>query len=159
MDKTQGRAKRAFVVASTEGGGLTLAKGGPVSDAEEEAICEALEGGMSQTQAAKEFDRSPSTINRIAKDHGLFGEYSEPKNAVEVHKYRALEARLDLLSDAMDKGRHLLEMCETGRDFQAILTGLAIAMDKFSQAEGPKTGDSGGEILAMIEELKRQKST
>ena len=135
-----------------------MSKGGPVSQAEEVAICEALEGGMTQTRAAKEFKRSTYTINKIAKRFGISTKCLETKKATEVHKYRALEARLDLLADAMDKGRYLLETCEKGRDFQAILTGLAIAIDKFSQAEGPREGETGGELRRLFERMEAEKS-
>lgn len=118
---------------------MRRAKGGPVSAEEEARILEALKAGKSQNRVAKDFDRAPGTIHRIAAKHGL--EYSEPKNAVTVHKYRAAEARLEFLARAIEKAESLLSKCEEGREFQSVMTGAAIAIDKFKVEGG---GDAEG---------------
>lgn len=129
-----------------------MSKGGPVSETEEAAILEALKSGKSQNQTAKDFDRAPDTINRIAARHGLG--YSGPKKAVEVHRYRAREARLEFLAKAIEKAEFLLEGCEGGQDFRAIMTGVGITIDKFKVEEGADPSARGGEIRILFEKMQ-----
>lgn len=129
-----------------------MSKGGPVGEDEEKAILEALKSGKSQNQTAKAFDRAPDTINRIAARHGLG--YSGPKKAVEVHRYRAREARLEFLAKAIEKAESLLDGCEGGRDFQAIMTGAGITIDKFKVEEAAGEGEGTEALRAFFSAMR-----
>jgi hypothetical protein len=133
-----------------------MSKGGPVGEEEERGILAALKSGKSQTQTAKDFNRSPDTINRIAARYGL--EYSGPKKAAEVHRYRAREARLDFLAKAIEKAESLLEGCEGGRDFQAIMTGAGITIDKFKAEEPTDPTAKGGEIAELFQKMRDEEA-
>lgn len=128
-----------------------MAKGGPVGEEEEEKILAALKAGKSQNRVAKDFDRAPDTISRIAARHGLV--YPSPRNAIETNRYRAREARLEFLARAIEKAESLLEGCEGGRDFQAIMIGTGITIDKFKVEESTDPSARGGEIRILFEKM------
>lgn len=132
-----------------------MAKGGPVSEEEEKKILEALKAGKTQREVAEEFQRGGGTVSRIAKRNGLdLSDRSTTKTAAKVHRYRAREARLEFLAKAIEKAETLLEGCEGGRDFQAIMTGAGITIDKFKVEEGVDPSSKGGEIRILFEKMQ-----
>jgi len=128
-----------------------MAKGTPVSSEEEAAICEALETGKSQNRIAKDFNRSPGTIHRIAHKHGL--EYSAPKKTASARRQYASEERIGLLADCFEKGRELLAKCETPRGYKDIMVGLGIALDKRHLEEGGG-GSQLGELKLLFSKME-----
>mgnify|MGYP001049923499 CR=1 FL=1 len=129
-----------------------MSKGGPVSENEEVEILEALKSGKSQNQTAKDFDRAPDTIHRIADRHGLV--YTGPKKANEARSCYASAERIKLIGEALNKGRELLKSCDSPRDFQYLMTGFAIGIDKRRLEEGPGYGDKAGEIKKLFEKME-----
>jgi len=130
-----------------------LAKGTPVSEAEEAEICEALKSGKSQNQTAKDFDRAPDTIHRIADRNGLV--YTSPKKAHEARTRYASEERIGLLANCLDKGRDLLAECETPRGYKDLMIGIGIGLDKRHQEEGGG-GSSLGEIKLLFSKMEAE---
>lgn len=121
---------------------MARAKGGPVSAEEEARIVAALKEGRSVRDVGAEVGRSKSTVANVARRNGLeLVDVHQPKNAAKVHRYRAAEARLEFLARAIEKAEVLLSKCEEGREFQSIMTGAAIAIDKFKVEGG---GDAEG---------------
>lgn len=129
---------------------------GPVSEVEEAKILEALKAGRSVRDVGAEFQRGTGTISRIAKRNGLdLAERSTTKKAALAKSCYASEERIRLISEALNKGRELLAGCTSARDFQSIMTGLAIGIDKrrLEEATDPTAG-KGGEILELFEKMK-----
>ncbi|MCP1391744.1 MAG: helix-turn-helix domain-containing protein, partial [Methanothrix harundinacea] len=108
-----------------------MAKGGPVSESEEKAILEALKAGRSVRDVAGEYDRSISTISDVAKRNGFdLAERSQTKKASFAKSCYAAEDRIKLIGEALNKGRELLKSCDSPRDFQYLMNGFAIGIDK-----------------------------
>ncbi len=128
-----------------------MSKGGPVSENEEAEILEALKSGKSQNQTAKDFDRAPDTIHRIADRHGLV--YTGPKKANEARSCYASAERIELIGEALNKGRELLKSCDSPRDFQYLMTGFAIGIDKRRLEESTDPSSRGGEIRILFEKM------
>jgi len=128
-----------------------MAKGGPVSESEEAEILEALKSGKSQNQTAKDFDRAPDTIHRIADRHGLV--YTGPKKANEARSCYASAKRIELIGEALNKGRELLKSCDSPRDFQYLMTGFAIGIDKRRLEEATDPSARGGEIRILFDKM------
>ena len=130
-----------------------MAKGTPVSSEEEAAICEALEAGKSQNRVAKDFNRAPDTVHRIAARHGLV--YTAPKNAAIAKSCYASEARITLIGQCLDKGLSLLDGCNSGREFKDILIGIGIALDKRHLEEGGG-GSQLGELKLLFSKMEAE---
>jgi transposase-like protein len=128
-----------------------MGKGAPVSEDEEKAILEALESGKSQTQTAKDFDRSPDTIHRIAARHGL--EYSGPKNANIARTCYASADRIKLVGKLLDKAEELIKTCSNPRDLQPLAMAIAIGIDKRRLEEATDPSARGGEIRILFEKM------
>lgn len=129
-----------------------MAKGGPVTGDEEAAICEALNAGMSQNRVAKAFDRSPSTINRIASENGL--EYSALKKAHEARQFYASSDRIKLIGEGLDKARNLLPEIDNPRDLKDWFLSVAIGIDKRRLEDEDLGGDKGGEITKLFDTME-----
>lgn len=130
-------------------------KGGPVSEEEEAAICEALEAGMSTRQAAKKFNRAKSTIIDVARRNGLdLGDRSVTKNAAIAKSCYASEARIKLVGEGLDKARHLLPEIDTPRDLKDWFLGVAIGIDKRRLEDEDLGGDKGGEITKLFDSME-----
>ena len=132
-----------------------MAKGGPVGEDEEKAILEALKAGRSVRDVADEFDRATGTISNISARNELdLGERSATKKAALIKSCYAAEDRIKLIGEALNKGRELLKACDNPRDFQYLMTGFAIGIDKRRLEEGPGHGDKSGEITKLFEKME-----
>ena len=131
-----------------------MAKGGPVAEDEEKAILEALKAGRSVRDVAEEFQRGTGTISRIASRNGLdLGERSTTKRAALIKSCYASEDRIKLIGEALNKGRELLKSCDNPRDFQYLMTGFAIGIDKRRLDESTDPSARGGEIRILFEKM------
>jgi len=131
-----------------------MAKGGPVGEDEEKAILEALKAGRSVRAVAGEYDRSISTISDVAKRNGLdLAERSETKKAALIRSCYAAEDRIKLIGEALNKGRELLKSCDSPRDFQYLMTGFAIGIDKRRLEEATDPSARGGEIRILFDKM------
>jgi len=136
-----------------------MSKGGPVTEDEEADILEALKAGGSIRKVAKDFDRSHSTISDVAKRNGLdLADRSETKKAAIAKSCYAAEDRIKLIGEALNKGRELLKACDNPRDFQYLMTGFAIGIDKRRLEEGPGHGDKSGEIKMLFEKMREEEA-
>ena len=132
-----------------------MAKGGPVGEDEEKAILEALKAGRSVRDVAEEFQRGTGTISRIASRNGLdLGERSTTKRAALIKSCYAAEDRIKLIGEALNKGRELLKACDNPRDFQYLITGFAIGIDKRRLEESTDPSARGGEIRILFEKMQ-----
>lgn len=135
-----------------------MAKGGPVGEDEEVEILAALESGKSTRDTAREFKRAQSTISDVARRNGLdLADRSETKKAAIARSNYATAERIELISEALNKGRELLKTCDNPRDFQSIMTGIAIGIDKRRLEEGP-SGDKSGEIKMLFEKMRDEEA-
>ena len=133
----------------------TMSKGGPVTEDEEKAIIEALKAGRSVRDVAEEFQRGTGTISRIASRNGLdLGERSTTKRAALIKSCYAAEDRIKLIGEALNKGRELLKACDNPRDFQYLMTGFAIGIDKRRLEESTDPSARGGEIRILFEKMQ-----
>jgi len=132
-----------------------MSKGGPVGEEEEKAILEALKAGRSVRDVAGEYDRSISTISDVAKRNGLdLAERSATKKAALAKSCYAAEDRIKLIAEALNKGRELLKACDSPRDFQYLMTGFAIGIDKRRLEEATDPSARGGEIRALFDQMR-----
>ena len=131
-----------------------MAKGGPVGEEEEAKILEALKAGKTTRQVAEEFKRAPSTISDVARRNGLdLAERSETKKAAIAKSNYATAERIELIAEALNKGRELLKSCDNPRDFQYLMTGFAIGIDK-RRLEESQTGAARGEIERLFDAME-----
>ena len=135
-----------------------MSKGGPVTKAEEKAIREALEGGMSQTKAAKEFDRSKRTIHRISKRGGISSKRLPPKKAIESHKYRARAARAAVAAEIIDEGRKWLKG-KTSKEYRDGAVGVAVGLDKLRLELPSEEQEHGGEIAELFQKMRAEEAS
>jgi len=136
-----------------------MSKGGPVGEEEEKKILEALETGRSVRGVAEEFQRGTGTISRIAKRNGLdLAERSATKTAAFISSCYASEDRVRLIGEALNKGRELLKACDNPRDFQYLMTGFAIGIDKRRLEDGPGDVDKAGEIRQLFEKMREEEA-
>ena len=108
-----------------------------IGRSERRDIIAALREGHSQNSTAKSFGRSPSTVNRIAKEAGLA--YSAPENANAARRAYAKEARLDLSDMLFGKLRQMVEECDDSRSFKELAIVFGILVDKRLLEEGEAT--------------------
>ena len=108
-----------------------------VSEDERLLIVEALREGKSQTAVAKEFGRSPSTVNRLSKETGVV--YSAPKRANAARRSYAKAARLDLSDRMFGKLRMMVDECDEPRRFKELAVVYGILTDKRLLEEGEAT--------------------
>jgi hypothetical protein len=132
-----------------------MAKGGPVGEEEEKAILGALKAGRSVRDVADEFDRATGTISNVAARNELdLAERSQTKKAALAKSCYASEERIKLIGEALNKGRELLKSCDNPRDFQYLMTGFAIGIDKRRLEESTDPTARGGELVALFEKMK-----
>ena len=137
-----------------------MSKGGPVFEDEEAEILEALKAGRSVRDVAEEFQRGTGTISRIASRNGLdLGERSTTKRAALIKSCYAAEDRIKLIGEALNKGRELLKSCDSPRDFQYLMTGFAIGIDKRRLEESTDPSAKGGEIRILFEKMGEEAET
>jgi hypothetical protein len=137
-----------------------MSKGGPVFEDEEAEILEALKAGRSVRDVAEEFQRGTGTISRIASRNGLdLGERSTTKRAALIKSCYASEDRIKLIGEALNKGRELLKACDNPRDFQYLMTGFAIGIDKRRLEESTDPSAKGGEIRILFEKMGEEAET
>lgn len=131
-----------------------MSKGGPVSEAEESEILEALKAGKTTREVADEFQRSRSTISDVARRNGLdLAELARMKKSDIARTCYASEARIKLIGRVLDKAEALLKACENPRDLQALMMTVAIGIDKRRLEESTDTTGRGGEIQALFEKM------
>ncbi len=128
---------------------------GPVSEADEKKILEALESGRSVRDVGKEFGRSHSTISDVAKRNGLdLADRSETKKAAVAKSCYAAEDRIRLVGELLNKARELMVTCTGARDLQSLAMVIAIGIDKRRLEDGPGNGDKAGEIKKLFEKMR-----
>jgi hypothetical protein len=134
-----------------------MSKGGPVGEEEEKAILEALKAGKTTRQVAEDFDRAPSTISDVARRNGFdVAEHARMKKADIARTCYAAEDRIKLIGEALNKGRELLKSCDNPRDFQYLMTGFAIGIDKRRLEEATDPTARGGELVALFEKMSAE---
>ncbi|MDD3566617.1 MAG: hypothetical protein PHN90_13225, partial [Methanothrix sp.] len=62
--------------------------------------------------------------------------------------------RIKLIGEALNKGRELLKACDNPRDFQYLMTGFAIGIDKRRLEESTDPSARGGEIRILFEKMQ-----
>ncbi len=131
-----------------------MSKGGPVTEAEEKAILEALKAGRSVRATAREFDRSGSTVSDVAKRNGLdLAERAAIKKAEIVRTCYDSVARIELIGELLNKARSMLKTCDSSRDLQYLATAIAIGIDKRRLEESTDPSARGGEIRILFEKM------
>ena len=134
-----------------------MSKGGPVGEDEEKSILEALKAGRSVRDVAGEFDRGKTTVSDIAKRNGLdLADVRRTKRAALIKSCYASEDRIKLIGEALNKGRELLKACDNPRDFQYLMTGFAIGIDKRRLEESTDPSARGGEIRILFEKMGQE---
>ncbi len=124
---------------------------GPVTPDEEKEILNSLATGKSTRQVAEEFKRAQSTISDVARRNGLdLADRSEIKKAVIARTNYASSQRIELISEALNKGRELLKTCDNPRDYQYLMIGFAIGIDKRRLEESTDPSARGGEIRLLF---------
>lgn len=110
----------------------------PVSPEERGRIVALLKSGKSQNGVAKEVGRSPSVVNRIAREEGIEN-IRVPKKATEARKAYAEERRLEIIGKGFEKADVLLAALTDAREFQAWTIGLGTLVDKARLEMGEAT--------------------
>ena len=129
-------------------------KGGTVTSGEAESILEALDTGLPVRQVARQFDRSPSTISRIAKRGGLNLECANTKKAIQANKAYGLIRRLKANDKALTKFEAMLDRCDSATDLRNLAVAYGIFIDKRILEEPRREGERGGEIGQLIKKIK-----
>lgn len=81
----------------------------PVTAEESASIVEAIRGGMSRNEAARTFERSPSTISRIAKAEGLEFDRAQTKAATKAKQIDNRARRAELAPVFLEKAEKALK--------------------------------------------------
>lgn len=132
-----------------------MSRGGPVGEDEEKAILDALKAGRSVRDVGAEFGRGKTTVSDIARRNGLdLADVRRTKKAALASSCYAAEDRIKLIGEALNKGRELLRSCASARDYQSIMTGLAIGIDKRRLEESADPTGRGGEIRVLFEKME-----
>lgn len=134
-----------------------MARRGPVGETEERSILEALGAGRSIRDIASEFNRSHSTISRVAKRNGFnVADRSETKSAAVCKSNYATDARIKLLGRGMDKATSMLPQIESPRDLKDWSVAVAVMMDKRRLEESTDPAGRGGEIRSLFEKMDEE---
>ena len=122
---------------------------------EKMAIIKAIKNGKKRNKIAKEFNRSGSSISKIAKEIGVRFDRSITKKATETRKAYAKESRLEVLADLFQVIKEKLKETEnTAKDVFDLSKSLGIAIDKARLEEGEPTEISKGETENVNKEYK-----
>ena len=70
----------------------------------------------------------------------------------------ASSQRIELISEALNKGRELLQKCDNPRDYQYLMTGFAIGIDKRRLEETTDPTGRGGEIRALFDKMSGEEA-
>lgn len=134
-----------------------MAKGGPVTDDEEEAILKALGSGKSTHKVAKEFKRAQSTISDVARRNGLdLADRSAIKKAAIAKSCYASVDRIKLIGAGLNKARDLLPGIDNPKDLKDWFLGVAIAIDK-RRLEDEDIGEGkGGELTTLFNMMEAE---
>src|SRR5215207_7307001 len=134
-----------------------------LTDKERKKIINYLKDGKSQNWTAQKVNRSPSTINEIAKTEGLTN-IRAPKKAVWARRHFAKEDRLALIGYALDRGGELLQLELTPQQYQQVMTGIAIGVDKHRLETGDVTdrtervdAEARDRVRSKLDELEQRR--
>ncbi|MHC1593960.1 MAG: helix-turn-helix domain-containing protein [Methanotrichaceae archaeon] len=128
----------------------------PVLAEEEAAILTALDAGLPVRQVAKQFNRSPSTISRVAARNDVELERSQTKKATEAAKAFNLTRRLETNNKAFIKFEDLLDRCDSATDLRNLAVAYGIIVDKRLLEDPGEGGQRGGEVLELVGEIRRR---
>lgn len=78
-----------------------------VTDAERARIVEAVEAGRTRNDIARSFERSPSTISKIASDEGLSFDRSQTQAATKAKQADNRAWRAEFITKLQDDAEHL----------------------------------------------------
>lgn len=112
-----------------------------LTDKERKSAIRYLKAGKSQNWTAQKLNRSPSTINEVAKAAGLTN-IRAPKNANRARRDYAKAERIALLNRGFDKAEDLLETLEEAKALQAWMVAMATGIDKRRLEDGEVTDRS-----------------
>lgn len=74
----------------------------PVTEGERTRIIEAIRGGMTRNDAARNFERSPATISRVAKAAGLSFDRTKTAAATKAKQADNRERRAQIMVQMLD---------------------------------------------------------
>jgi hypothetical protein len=129
---------------------VNVAKRTRVSEQERASIIAALGTGKSCNQLAREFERSPDTVSRIARDAGHVFGHTNTENANEARRRYGRDERLATIAEFIDKARELLKDMDGPRYFQGLTVGTAVMFDKRRQ-EDESNERRGGYLRGFLE--------
>lgn len=87
-----------------------MAKGTPIGEEERVEIVEAIRSGKARNDIARDFERSPGVVSKIALAEGLsFERAAETATAAEARKADLAQRRSDLRNRFMDEANGFLD--------------------------------------------------
>lgn len=105
-----------------------------VTPEERQRIIEAIRSGKSRYAVANEFQRSRSTIAKIAREAGLDADRTSTAKATRARTQYAAADRLELINQGFAKVEAMLANISAdpgdARNLREIMTSLAILIDK-----------------------------
>jgi len=122
---------------------------------EEADILEALEGGLPVRDVAKRFDRSHSSISRVASRNNLNLDRSRSKKATDAAKAFNRIRRLETSNRSFRKYEELLARCDNANDLRNLAIAYGIFVDKRLLEDADDGGQRGGEIHLLLSTIKR----
>jgi hypothetical protein len=130
----------------------------PPTKEEIDKIIKLHEGGYSQREIAKEFDKSVGWVNGILKSLNIQSERSWTKNATAAKKNYDRAARLDLNNYLFNKICEMSKETKSPSDLKNLIISYGILSDKRELIEPPvplKTEDDGffSELECKAEEV------
>lgn len=111
----------------------------PLTDKERKKILAHLEDGKSNGWIAKEVGRSKETVRTLARKAGIDSVDQSTKKATRARRHFAKEDRLALIGYALDRGGEFLDQPLTPQQYQQVMTGIAIGIDKHRLETGDVT--------------------
>ncbi len=110
-----------------------------IGQAERERIAAALRAGGKRNEVAREFERSPSVISKIAVDGGIEFDRSQVKKAAKATREYAEAERLILSDELFEKLRGMAESTLDSGDFRDLVVSFGILTDKRRLETGEAT--------------------
>lgn len=130
-------------------------KGTPITSEERQQIIDAIRSGKSRYAVAKEFQRSRSSIAKIAREEGLDADQTSTAKATRAREQYAAAQRVELINKAFAKVERLLDAFPddptAARDMRDLATALGILIDKRRLEDGEAT--ERAETVTIIDDL------
>lgn len=115
----------------------------PISKDERLKIEQLLRKGMSQHGVAREVNRSPKTINHIARKLDIPPVPVSNANAVEAMAHFSAENRKRVIAKLASKIEQAVDVCDSPQGLQSLALALAIVVDKARLEDGLMPGRMG----------------